>query len=122
MPPNQRVNKADELTYFYKNIKWTKYRLKGQNLGHFFNFRRFDVHTMQLYYFETKLLNLKLKLGPNNFYVISHWILVSWARFTKAKVGQACQGQIVSTKLGQATQIKTGPSLQKPNWAKLDPS
>ncbi len=41
-----------------------KLLLTGQNLGRVFNFSSGCVHAMQLYFFETKLPNLKLKTRP----------------------------------------------------------
>jgi len=41
-----------------------KLKLTGQNLGRVFKFRRGCFHAIQLYYFETKLPNLKLKTRP----------------------------------------------------------
>jgi hypothetical protein len=38
-----------------------KLKLTGRNLGRVFKFRRGCLHSIQLYYFETKLPNLKLK-------------------------------------------------------------
>jgi hypothetical protein len=39
-------------------------KLTGRNQGRVFKFRRGCLHAMQLYYFETKLPNLKLKNRP----------------------------------------------------------
>jgi hypothetical protein len=41
-----------------------KLKLTGRNLGRVFKFRRVCLHTIRLYYFETKLPNLKLKTRP----------------------------------------------------------
>ncbi len=41
-----------------------KLNLTGRNLGRVFEFRRGYLHAIQLYYFETKLPNLKLKTRP----------------------------------------------------------
>jgi hypothetical protein len=38
--------------------------LTGRNLDRVFKFRRGCLHALQLYYFETKLPNLKLKTQP----------------------------------------------------------
>jgi hypothetical protein len=41
-----------------------KLKLTGQNQGQVFKFRRGCLHAIQLYHFETKLPNLKLKTRP----------------------------------------------------------
>ncbi len=41
-----------------------KLNLTGRNLGRVFKFRRGYLHVIPLYYFETKLPNLKLKTWP----------------------------------------------------------
>jgi hypothetical protein len=41
-----------------------KLELTGRNQGRVFKFRRGCLHAIQLYYFETKLPNLKLKTRP----------------------------------------------------------
>ncbi len=43
--------------------------LTGRNLTRVFNFRGGCVHAMPLYFFETKLLNLKLKTRPKQLLV-----------------------------------------------------
>ncbi len=67
---------SSEFYLFFEQTKCSisldKLQLTGQNLGKVLNSRSGCARAVHLFCYEVKQTDLKLKLGPNNFQVMSH--------------------------------------------------